>query len=269
MKSGAELMEVLCELAEHAGEQISTVYEGEFVASLKADHSPLTQADLRADAVIRDGLSHLFPDIPVVSEESLPATPPAAGETFFLVDPLDGTKEFVARTGEFTVNIALIRLGVPVAGVVFAPALGELYCAAEGAGAFRREAGRLHPIQASPYDPAHALRIVGSRSHGGARLAAWLDTLPMEHSFQPAGSALKFCRIAEGAAHLYPRLGPTCLWDTAAAQCVLEQAGGQVTDLRGLRLRYEPRPDWLNPEFAAWSDAACFALCASLCTAPS
>lgn len=263
----ASVLPPLCELAQQAGQQIMAVYAADFTASTKADHSPLTEADLRADAVIRKGLARLFPGIPVVSEESLPEALPDAGQTYFLVDPLDGTKEFVARTGEFTVNIALVHRGRPVAGVVFAPATGEMFYAAAGAGAFRRDSTSERSIRVRPYTPAEPLRIVGSRSHGGARLAHWVDALPVARTFAPAGSSLKFCRVAEGTADLYPRLGPTCLWDTAAAQCVLEQAGGQVTDLCGQPLRYEPRPGWLNPEFLAFGDPACLPLCAPLRTA--
>jgi 3'(2'), 5'-bisphosphate nucleotidase len=270
MKIDNALLEALCALAEQAGAEVMAVYATPFVATAKEDRSPLTEADLRADAVIRAGLARLAPQWPVISEESLPQELPAGAGPFFLVDPLDGTKDFVARTGEFTVNIALIdEAGVPVAGVVFAPALGQLYYAASGIGAFRRDAGGTQAISAVRYDPQAPLRIVGSRSHGGARLASWVEALPMRREYAPAGSSLKFCRIAEGEADLYPRLGPTCLWDTAAAQCVLEQAGGHVTDLAGRPLRYEPREGWLNPEFVAFSDAACLALCAPLAAAPA
>jgi 3'(2'), 5'-bisphosphate nucleotidase len=265
MKRGAALLEILCGLADRAGEQVAAVYSAKGIAThLKPDRSPLTEADLRADAVIRDGLAHSFEGIPVVTEESIPHELPAASSRYFLVDPLDGTKEFVARTGEFTVNIALIEEGAAVAGVVLAPALGEMYYAAVGYGAHRRDARGTQRIRTTAYEPRRGLRIVGSRTHGGDRLKLWVDSLTMQHTFQPAGSSLKFCRIAEGAADVYPRLGPTCLWDTAAADCVLQQAGGHVTDLSGSPLRYEPRGDWLNPEFVAWSDPACLALCMPL-----
>jgi 3'(2'), 5'-bisphosphate nucleotidase len=258
-------------LAVRAGQEILAVYETAFVAQQKQDRSPLTEADLRADRVIREGLAALFPGVPVVSEESLPETPPPAGQRYFLVDPLDGTKEFVARTGEFTVNIALIEGGIPVAGVVYAPAVDELFYAATGSGAFRCDAQGEHAIRVSASRGDQPVRIVASRSHGGDRLNAWVGGLAVGHVLTPAGSSLKFCRVAEGAADLYPRLGPTCLWDTAAAQCVVEEAGGKVTNLAGLPLRYEPRPDWLNPDFIAWGDASRFALCAPLgtpCQAP-
>jgi 3'(2'), 5'-bisphosphate nucleotidase len=258
-------LEALCRLALRAGEEIMAVYGTAAGVRAKADASPLTEADLRADAVIRDGLAKLRPDIAVVSEEHLPSRTPSGGESYFLVDPLDGTKEFLARNGEFTVNIALIEGGVPVAGVVHAPALGLLYHAAVGLGSHRRDAGSDHALRVSAYDPqVRPLQIIGSRTHGGERLARWIDALPVERAFAPAGSSLKFCRIAEGAADLYPRLGPTCLWDTAAAQCVLEQAQGHVRDLAGRRLAYGPREGWLNPEFVAFGDVGCAALCESL-----
>jgi 3'(2'), 5'-bisphosphate nucleotidase len=265
MNVSPQLLSDLCGLAERAGAEVMAVYGTDFHAATKDDQSPLTEADLRADAVIRAGLAELCPHIPVVSEECLPSALPSDDEgLYFLVDPLDGTKEFVARTGEFTVNIALVHRGDVIAGVVHAPALGETFHAAAGQGAWRRDGHGLRPIGVAPYDPGAPLRIVGSRSHGGARLAAWVDALPVQREFNAAGSSLKFCRVAEGAADLYPRLGPTCLWDTAAAQCVLEQAGGRVTDLVGHPLRYDARPGWLNPEFLAFSDPACLDLCAPL-----
>ena len=245
------------------------VYGTDFSVESKDDHSPLTEADLRADAVIREGLDRLFPGIPVVSEECPIGSLPQDDEPFFLVDPLDGTKEFVARTGEFTVNIALVHRGTVICGVVLAPALGELFYASEYQGAFRRDAHGTRPIRVRGFDPARPLRIVGSRSHGGARLATWLDSLTIGREVAAAGSSLKFCRVAEGAADLYPRLGPTCQWDTAAGQCILEQAGGGVQDLAGQPLRYKPRMGWLNPEFVAWGDPAFLKLCDSLRSAPA
>lgn len=263
-ESLAGILEPLRALAAQAGERIMEIYAGNFAASLKADQSPVTEADLRADAVIHQGLAGLLPGVPVVSEESLPPAPPPPGQPYFLVDPLDGTKEFVARTGEFTVNIALIHHDVPVVGIVLAPAIGQMFYAAQGTGAFRSHASGTHQIHVGSLASGRPLRILGSRSHGGDRLAQWLRALPVACQFEAAGSALKFCRIAEGAADLYPRLGPTGLWDTAAGQCVLEQAGGHVTDLAGQPLRYAPRPGWLNPEFLAFGDPACLAACAPL-----
>src|SRR4051812_8501025 len=229
------------------------VYATDFESWSKDDASPLTQADLRSDAVIREGLERTFPGMFILSEES---TSQAAGPqgTFFLVDPLDGTKEFLKRNDEFTVNIALIQGGVPVAGVVFAPALGQLYAGGAGIGAFRRDADGEVQLRTRAAAPGQPLRVIGSRSHGGDALAAWLQRLPVPHTFVAAGSSLKFCRIAEGVADVYPRHGPTSQWDTAAAQAVLESAGGAVHDPSGAPLRYGLEKPVLNPFFIALAD---------------
>ena len=171
------------------------------------------------------------------------------------MDPLDGTKEFLKRNGEFTVNIALVWQGVPIAGVVFAPALGELYYAALGLGGWVQIAGSAPQVlQVAVWRPTEPLRVIGSRSHGGIKLAAWLATLSCQHSFVAAGSSLKFCRIAQGRADIYPRFGPTSQWDTAAAHCVLMAAGGAVLDLAGRPLQYGLQRPLLNPEFVAVGD---------------
>ena len=253
MQCTVENLRTLCDLAEAAGREIMEVYACDFASWSKADASPLTEADLRADAVIRKGLERSFPEVFILSEESTSAGA-AQPDIFFLVDPLDGTKEFLKRNDEFTVNIALIRQGRPVAGVVFAPALGELYYAAEGVGAWKRTAGGVAPLNVAASEPAAALRVMGSRSHGGDELAGWLTRLGCEHSFVAAGSSLKFCRIAEGQADVYPRHGPTSQWDTAAAQAVLEQAGGAVLDPEGRPLRYGLDRPILNPYFMAVAD---------------
>lgn len=176
-------------------------------------------------------------------------------ERFFLVDPLDGTKEFIKRNGEFTVNIALIEHGAPVAAVVLAPALGELFYAAQGVGAFKAQAdgSGARPIRCAPVSPTGHLRVLGSRSHGLGHLDSWLAQLNRPHTFAATGSSLKFCRIAEGAADVYPRFGPTSQWDTAAGQCVLEQAGGQVVNAQGQPLRYGLDLPLINPDFTAWA----------------
>ena len=179
---------------------------------------------------------------------------------FWLVDPLDGTKEFVARNGEFTVNIALVHRNRVVAGLVFAPALDELYFAASGMGAFKHSAGVTRALAVSMYSQAKPLRVVGSRSHGADALQTWLTALPCEHSFVAAGSSLKFCRVACGDADIYPRLGPTSQWDTAAAQCVLELAGGLVLDWAGNPLIYGLERSMLNAHFLAMGDPGLVAL---------
>lgn len=248
-------LETLCAIAEAAGREIMAVYAGDFASWSKADASPLTEADLRADKVIREGLERAFPGVFILSEESSSAGA-ARPDTFFLVDPLDGTKEFLKRNDEFTVNIAVVQGGRPVAGVVLAPALGELYFAGEGVGAWKRTSTGTVALKVAGHDAARPLRVMGSRSHGGAELAQWLARLSCEHSFVAAGSSLKFCRIAEGQADIYPRHGPTSQWDTAAAQAVLEQAGGAVLDPQGRPLRYGLERPMLNPFFIAVADAA-------------
>jgi 3'(2'), 5'-bisphosphate nucleotidase len=266
----AESLGALVKIAQEAGRAILELYAGAIRFEQKEDSSPLTEADLRSDRIVRSRLAEAWPGIPVISEEFLPPHGAPLPDVVFLVDPLDGTKEFIQRTGEFTVNIALVSRGKPVVGVVHVPVLGQTYMAAEGFGAWRSDASGVHAISVTPCRDNDSIRIVGSRSHGGARLQAWLSTLERSHEFTAAGSSLKFCRIAEGAADLYPRLGPTSWWDTAAAQCVVEQAGGRVTTLAGESLTYKQSGSgWLNPEFVAWGDAESFAVCRSLSRTPT
>ena len=255
-----DLLQALCAVAGEAGREVLDVYAGAFTSRAKDDGSPVTEADLRADAVIRRGLASAFPGVFVLSEESL-SSPSGPAHRFFLVDPLDGTKEFLQRNGEFTVNIALVEDGEPVAGVVLAPALGQLYWGARGLGAWRRAWG---PASVGPaatalgVAPAGAgpLRALVSRSHRDERVEAGLARLPHPPTAGAAGSSLKFCRVAEGAADLYPRIGPTSQWDTAAGQCVLCCAGGAVVDFSGRPLRYDARRTGLNPDFVALGDPA-------------
>ena len=257
MKITKELLQTLCSIAQAAGNEIMAVYDQGGAVWQKEDASPLTEADLRADAVIREGLETAFPGVFILSEESCSSGDQTA-EVFFLVDPLDGTKEFLKRSGEFTVNIALIQQGVPVAGVVYAPALSEMFYAARGQGAFKQRVdGEVRVLKLSPWIASDTLRVIGSRSHGGDKLNAWLAALTRPHTFVAAGSSLKFCRIAEGQADVYPRFGPTSQWDTAAAQCVLEAAGGAVLDLDGQPLRYGLQQPTLNPDFVALADTRC------------
>ena len=259
MTVNQEQLQTLCNIARDAGQQIMAVYDQGGAVWQKEDASPLTEADLRADAVIRKGLEAAFPGMFILSEESR-SSGDAPADDFFLVDPLDGTKEFLKRNGEFTVNIALVKQGVPIAGVVYAPALGELFYAALGLGAWQQIAdGDAQALQVSPWLPTEPLLVIGSRSHGGDKLAEWLATLRGEHSFVAAGSSLKFCRIAQGQADIYPRFGPTSQWDTAAAQCVLVTAGGTVHDLAGSPLQYGLQRPILNPEFVAVGDSAVLA----------
>lgn len=252
MQLTTEQLQQLCDIADEAGREIMDVYAGPITAWEKDDASPLTQADLRADRVIRSRLESAFPGVFILSEESVSAAGGMA-DGFFLVDPLDGTKEFLKRNGEFTVNIALVVGGEPVAGVVLAPALGELFYASRGLGAWKRSAQGVAPLRAARAG-AGPLRVIGSRSHGGDALGAWLAQLDGEHTFVAAGSSLKFCRIAEGLADIYPRHGPTSQWDTAAAQAVLQEAGGRVLDPAGKPLAYGTDRPILNPYFVALGD---------------
>jgi sulfate adenylyltransferase subunit 2/3'(2'), 5'-bisphosphate nucleotidase len=252
------LLDALGALAVCAGEATLRFYEGDSGVETKADGSPVTKADLASEAVILPGLARLAPGVPVVSEESADSAP-ATGDLFFLVDPLDGTKEFISRNGEFTVNIALIENGAPVLGVVQAPALGRLWIGAAGLGAWEIGAdGARRALKTRPA-PA-ALTAIGSRSHGGAETARWLERLNVEN-FVAAGSSLKFCLIAAGEADVYPRHGRTMEWDTAAGDAVLRAAGGIVTRFDGTALDYGKRDqahdsDFANPHFVAFGDAA-------------
>lgn len=254
----AELLPQVVRLAREAGAAILKVYgEVDPAVAYKRDNSPLTQADLASHHVIAGGLRSLTPDLPVLSEESreIPFEQRRNWRRFWMVDPLDGTKEFLRRNGEFTVNIALIETGAPVLGVVYAPALGKLYYAARGSGAWRQEGSQALPIRAAKATNG-ALRVVVSRSHGSgeANLDRFTGTAG-RCEFVPMGSSLKFCLVAEGMADLYPRSGPTMEWDTAAAHCILEQAGGSVTGLDGEPFVYN-KPSLLNPGFLASSQAA-------------
>jgi 3'(2'), 5'-bisphosphate nucleotidase len=249
----ATQLERLCAIAQDAGREVMAVYSGDFDAVEKADGSPLTRADLAADRVIRAGLVQAFPGAEIVSEESSPDIA-GASDRFFLVDPLDGTREFVARIGEFTVNIALVEDGRTVAGVVFAPVSGELYAGGAGLGAFRRTAQGQRPIRTAPSSPEAPLRVLGSRFHRSGATDAWLQQLARPTVITTVGSSLKFCRIAEGAADLYVRHGPTSQWDTAAGQAVLEAAGGAALVAPGVPLAYGRDRPVINPDFIALAD---------------
>jgi 3'(2'), 5'-bisphosphate nucleotidase len=253
----ANARESVLEIARRAGAAILAVYARDFEVEAKADRSPLTEADLAAHALIRDGLAALAPMVPLLSEESAPEdlSERRSWQRYWLVDPLDGTREFVKRNGEFTVNVALVEDGVPVAGIVQAPVTGELWWAERGVGAFRREADGSDTRLASTRPAPAELRVAASRSHLDARTRALLGRLGPHQTFG-LGSSLKFCRLAEGRADVYPRFGPTSEWDTAAAQCVLECAGGAVIDADGKPLRCNRGPSLLNGDFLALGDPA-------------
>lgn len=249
------------EASQAAGRAILEVYATDFTVDLKGDQSPLTLADRRAHAVICESLAPF--GLPVLSEEgrSIPFAERQGWDFFWMVDPLDGTKEFIQKNGEFTVNIALIRQGRPWLGVVYAPALGELYFAAEGLGAYRSgEPAAADPasgasrLQLAPLpSEGKALRVVASRSHASPETESYLGQLGEKYPVELlcSGSSLKFCHVAEGRAHLYPRFAPTMEWDTAAGQAVVEQAGGTVWDWKTKGPLPYNKENLLNPWFVA------------------
>lgn len=258
---GSELLGAIKAIARRAGHEILEVYGSDFATETKADASPLTEADLRAHRLILRELQQLTPDVPVLSEENASDVGWEERSTwnrYWLVDPLDGTKEFVARNGEFTVNIALIDTHRPVLGVVHIPVTDTTYSGMPGAGAWR-EANERPPAPIVVRRHAHPpLQVVGSRSHGSSRIADALAALG-PHELRNAGSSIKLCLVADGSADLYPRLGPTSEWDIAAGQAVVEGAGGQVVELEGgTALRYNTRAGLLNPDFLAYGDPQCW-----------
>jgi 3'(2'), 5'-bisphosphate nucleotidase len=230
------------------------IYDGAFAVERKDDNSPLTLADLESQRIIIEGLNRLTPGVPILSEESAAASW-AERQTWrelWVVDPLDGTREFVKRNGEFTINIALVVQHEPVLGVVSAPAQKVTYWGTAGNGAFTRA----HDAQTRAIHTAaaqHPVRVLGSRSHASPQTAAYLSRLG-PHVVSGVGSSLKFCLLAEGKAELYVRFGATSEWDTAAGQAVLEAAGGHVTRMDGHRLRYNCRESLINGDFVAFSD---------------
>jgi len=246
------LLQAAIGIAREAGDAIMEVYQGEISVSRKEDNSPLTQADMAAHHVIDAGLSALTPDWPILSEESVsvPYEERQRWGTYWLVDPLDGTREFIKRNGEFTVNIALIHEHQPVMGVVYAPALDLLFYATKGKGAHRQlGSAPSQLIHARNFEPTQ-VTVAGSRSHAGERLLGFLERLG-PHMLISMGSSLKICLVAEGRADVYPRLGPTSEWDTAAAQCVLEEAGGKLIGTDNKPFRYNLKKSLLNPDFFA------------------
>lgn len=241
------MLDKICELARNAGDAIMAVYDGQapIDVSHKSDDSPVTAADMAAHNVIVQGLAELTPDIPLLSEEDPPAWEVRQHwQSYWLVDPLDGTKEFIKRNGEFTVNIALIKDGQPVLGVVYAPVLDIMYSAADGK-AWKEEGGHKTQIKVREARPP---LVVVSRSHSDSELQDYLSQLG-EHQTTAIGSSLKFCLVAEGKAQLYPRFGPSNIWDTGAGHAVAIAAGAHVHDWQGKTLDYAPRESFLNPGF--------------------
>jgi 3'(2'), 5'-bisphosphate nucleotidase len=262
MQDLALLLDRLVPIAAEAGRRIVAIRARPHDVSAKADGSPLTEADLAAEAVIAAGLPAAAPGIPVVSEEAEARSLPTPGAPFILVDPLDGTREFLGPSGEFTVNIALIEGGRPVAGVVYAPALGRIWRGARGLGAAvaalpadaATKSAAWTPIRVRPR-PEAGLTAVASRSHLDPETSAFLAGLPVADR-RSIGSSLKFCLVAEGEADVYPRFGPTMEWDTAAGQAVLEAAGGSVTSPDGAPFGYGKQDaGFRNGAFVAWGGA--------------
>lgn len=259
--AAAAMMQPLTDLVLRAGAAILAVDRTALQVAGKADGSPVTVADMAADQIIAEGLAALRPDIPTLSEERAGAADPPFTGSFFLIDPLDGTKEFVAGRNEFTVNLALVTNGVPLLGIVGAPALGLVWRGMPGRGAERLTVGgdgRLsaaQPIRTRRLPPPGTGWIAAvSRSHGDPRTEAFIAGRPGAQRLS-LGSAVKFCRVAEGLADIYPRLAPTSEWDIAAGHAVLAAAGGRTTNSQGAALCFGgTRGDFIVPEFIAWGD---------------
>jgi 3'(2'), 5'-bisphosphate nucleotidase len=248
------LLERSTMIARAAGREILEVYGADALpATAKADDSPLTAADLRAHRLIVEELGRLTPELPVLSEESahVPFAARSQWRRYWLVDPLDGTREFLSRNGEFTVNIALIENHSPVLGVVHVPVTDTTYRGMPGGGAWRQHGAEPEAAIRVAEHSGMPVRIVGSRSHRGDSLDAFLERVG-PHALLAIGSSLKFCLVAEGAADVYPRLGPTSEWDIAAAHAVLLAAGGTLRALDGAPLAYNHRDALLNPFFVAY-----------------
>ena len=258
-----ELIRALSELAETAGRATLEVRERGFSVTDKADKSPLTEADLRAHSILVEGISDLTPEIPIISEEgSLAGFEERKGwQRWYLVDPLDGTREYSSGGSDFTVNIALVEEGRSRFGVVHVPVTGETFVGAigEGLAYVRTTSGEERDLGVPPRLDSNKLRVVASKSHRTPALESYLRGLEQKYGEIEAvafGSSLKFCALADGRADLYPRLGPTSQWDTAAGQAVLEAAGGVVWAPDGNRFSYEPRETILNTDFLACADAS-------------
>jgi 3'(2'), 5'-bisphosphate nucleotidase len=249
------LLDPVRQIAHAASEKIVEIYNTDFAVIQKDDRSPLTLADMLAHNTITQGLRQLTPELPVLSEEAehIPFSERQNWQRYWLVDPLDGTREFVKRNGEFTVNIALIDRQRSVLGVIHVPVTGVCYFACAGYGAYKKmpqgEAKRIHVRSCR----GEQCTVAGSRSHRGDSLNVFLANIG-NHEIVSVGSSLKSCLVAEGKADIYPRLGPTSEWDTAAAQCIVEEAGGMVTDLTMQPLRYNTKDSLLNPHFFVFGD---------------
>jgi 3'(2'), 5'-bisphosphate nucleotidase len=257
-ETAAVLMEPLTALVMRAGAAILGINRAAMKIDGKADGSPVTEADLAADRIIAEGLARLIPEVPALSEECAHLAKPPYGGSFFLIDPLDGTKEFIAGRNEFTVNLALVTNGTPLLGIIGAPALGLVWRGLVGRGAERLTTGKgsvAEPIRTRPLPKRGEPWIAAvSRSHGDSRTEAFIEARPGAIR-QMFGSAVKFGRVAEGGADIYPRLAPTCEWDVAAGHAVVTAAGGKLTDAQGAALKFGAgREGFIVPEFIAWGD---------------
>jgi 3'(2'), 5'-bisphosphate nucleotidase len=255
-------LEYLCsiasDIAKQAGRKILEIYDTDYEIEKKPDNTPVTTADLIAHKIIMEGLSELTSDIPILSEEStkIPFETRKQWHRYWLVDPLDGTREFIKRNGEFTVNIALIENHKSILGVIYVPVTKDNYFAWHNGGAYKTEPGQANRKINSRKLSTEKPRIAGSRSHASEKLQAYLAKLG-DIELISMGSSLKSCMVAEGKVDLYPRLGLTSEWDTAAAQCIVEEAGGYITDTNMQPLQYNTKDSLLNPEFFVFGDDTC------------
>lgn len=250
-----ELLDPVIQIAYQAGKEIMEIYDAGFSVEEKSDHTPVTEADTAANEVIETCLKELTPHLPILTEEAKPI--PFSGRQtwsrYWLIDPLDGTREFIKRNGEFTVNIALIDGDKSVMGVVYAPVIGVLYYAAKGQGAFKQESTNAPKAIQVRDKCTGKMTIACGRSEPSEELKKFIANLG-DYEILRVGSALKSCLVAEGKADLYVRLGPTSEWDTAAAQCVVEEAGGAITDTEMQTLLYNTKESLLNPHFFVAGD---------------
>ena len=255
-KQLAELVNPVCDISKQAGLEIMKIYQEGFDIEEKNDRSPLTSADIASHQLIIESLKKLTPDIPILSEESseIPYSQRSSWNSYWLIDPLDGTREFIKRNGEFTVNIALVTKQVAILGVVYIPVQDILYFASKGNGSFKKEQDQ-PAIKISTRDstPNQNPVICGSRSHAGKSLQALLNDIG-DYELISIGSSIKTCLVAEGVADIYPRFGPTSEWDTAAAHCVVDEAGGILVDTNLEPLRYNTKDSLLNPSFIVFGD---------------
>ncbi|MGV3582869.1 MAG: 3'(2'),5'-bisphosphate nucleotidase CysQ [Methylophilus sp.] len=260
VNEGYQLQNDVIAIAKEAGEAIMQIYSTDFGYEIKSDNSPLTDADIAAHDIIVSRLQQLTPEIPVLSEESeaVDIDLRMSWQKYWLIDPLDGTREFLKRNGEFTVNIALISQHESIMGIVYAPVTGLTYYASKGNGAYKQVGSATSKEIHTKNLDLQKITIAGSRSHSDEKFQKFMQNLELRTLVKPElirlGSSLKICLVAEGGADVYPRLGPTYEWDTAAAHCVLKEAGGNIMDVHAEALRYNNKPSLLNPHFFATAD---------------